>query len=127
MRFAGSLLYEGIASSFLEAWEGEARGPSPGNNLEAGDSLKVTKVNSEHRVSLLDAGGRDQQIVKRQGVSFRRFLAFELACQPCGLFSRWMDRNKVDQFFDVFTTTVGGSRRLRTINPMHPFGDRHRR
>ena len=79
----------------------------PGNNLEAGDLLEVTEIAGEHCIALLDRGDGDQQIVKRECVSFRCLLAFDLTDQPRGLFRRRMDGNQVNQFFDIFPAALG--------------------
>jgi hypothetical protein len=68
----------------------------------------------------------DHQVVKRQHVSFSRFLAFDLTHEPRRAISRGMNRNQVDYLFDTFTAALAGLRCLRAVDPMHEFGHAHR-
>lgn len=95
-------------------------------HLDAGDLFEVTEVLGQNSIALLDGSRGDQQIVKRQDVSFRRLLAFDLSDQVSGLKRDGMERNQVDQFLDVLAAALARLRRPGPVDAMHQFGHRDR-
>ena len=81
--------------------------------------FEVTEVLGQNSIALLDGSRGDQQVIKRQDVSLRRLLAFDLSDQVCGLERDGMEGNQVDQFLDVLAAALARFRRPGPVDAMH--------
>ncbi len=87
----------------------------------------MAQVASEHRVTLLDRGYSDHQIVERPNIPLSRFLALNLTHKPSCTFTGWMHRDQVRQLFDIRAPPTAILKSLRPVDPMYQLGNRNRR